>query len=121
MRHSNPNRLFQKHPDQLPGIAKFLYDGLAPDIQNLLKYPDVPIKGDDNQKYAKLNSYAKPIVWRGMRPARTYLALILSWILILWWGERLVFLRSISACEWGEWEQWVSLPDFVSWCRSDRC
>lgn len=36
-------------------------------------------------------------------------ALILLWICLLWWGERLVFRNSLTACQWNQWEQWVSL------------
>jgi hypothetical protein len=37
-------------------------------------------------------------------------ALILLWICVLWWGERVVFRNSLAACQWHQWEQWVSLP-----------
>lgn len=35
-------------------------------------------------------------------------AIILLWILTLWWGERTVFRESIEACAWENWESWVS-------------
>ena len=34
-------------------------------------------------------------------------ALILLWLLVLWWGERTVFRKTVEACEWGKWERWV--------------
>lgn len=36
------------------------------------------------------------------------LLLIATWILTLWWGERVVFRRSIEQCAWDRWETWVS-------------
>ena len=33
---------------------------------------------------------------------------ITTWILTLWWGERVVFRRSIAQCAWDRWETWVS-------------
>jgi hypothetical protein len=37
-------------------------------------------------------------------------ALIILWIIVLLWGERWVFEGSINACQWTNWERWVSLP-----------
>lgn len=35
-------------------------------------------------------------------------ALALLWGLTLWWGERTVFKESLEACNWSNWEKWVS-------------
>lgn len=35
-------------------------------------------------------------------------ALVLIWVLVLVWGERVVFDRSVKQCLWQEWESWVS-------------
>ncbi len=35
-------------------------------------------------------------------------ALIIVWVCVLWWGERLIFSSSLAACQWQQWEQWVS-------------
>lgn len=35
-------------------------------------------------------------------------ALIIFWVWTLWWGERVVFRESVSACKWKGWENWVS-------------
>jgi hypothetical protein len=35
--------------------------------------------------------------------------LVLAWLLVLLWGERWVFQSAIKACEWSQWERWVSL------------
>ncbi|KAF2400323.1 hypothetical protein EJ06DRAFT_494026 [Trichodelitschia bisporula] len=34
--------------------------------------------------------------------------LTLTWVVVLYWGERSVFTRSIAACEWERWERWPS-------------
>lgn len=33
--------------------------------------------------------------------------LIVAWIVLLYWGERMVFTSSIEACDWNGWEAWV--------------
>ena len=35
--------------------------------------------------------------------------LTLFWILLLWWGERLIFSSAIQTCSWDRWERWVCL------------
>lgn len=35
------------------------------------------------------------------------LALIIVWWVVLWWGEEVVFRRSVEACAWRNWESWV--------------
>lgn len=34
------------------------------------------------------------------------LALILIWMVALWWGEEEVLKRSVDACTWNHWESW---------------
>ncbi len=36
--------------------------------------------------------------------------IIILWLALLWWGERLVFQQSISKCDWNIWERWVYSP-----------
>ena len=36
-------------------------------------------------------------------------ALILVWMLALWWGEVGIFRNSIAGCDWHYWEKWVSI------------
>ena len=33
---------------------------------------------------------------------------IVLWVISLWWGERVVFRRSVETCAWDRWESWVS-------------
>jgi hypothetical protein len=37
--------------------------------------------------------------------------LALSWIVVLYWGERQVFHNSIRRCAWDSWEDWVRTSD----------
>ncbi|KAJ5547452.1 hypothetical protein N7494_005037 [Penicillium frequentans] len=43
-------------------------------------------------------------------------AVILLWVLTLWWGERTVFRKSIEACAWENWESWPqdAIPHHVA-------
>lgn len=45
--------------------------------------------------------------WRLKDLLGIQLALIIVWWVVLWWGEEVVFRRSVEACAWGEWESWV--------------
>ncbi|KAA6415346.1 MAG: manganese ion homeostasis (Fr) [Lasallia pustulata] len=44
--------------------------------------------------------------WGLRHIAKVPLALILLWVIVLWWGERSVFRYSIAACDWDTWERW---------------
>lgn len=49
------------------------------------------------------------IFWRLVRRVFSVAnALILLWVLTLWWGERTVFQESLEKCVWNKWEKWVS-------------
>lgn len=41
------------------------------------------------------------------------LFLILAWVLLIRWGERSVFQKSLDQCSWGNWEKWVNLQDCI--------
>lgn len=40
------------------------------------------------------------------------------WVVLLLWGERWVFERSIAECKWDSWEKWVSRLATVSVCSN---
>lgn len=47
---------------------------------------------------------------RSWRPRDLFgvpLVLILVWGLVLWWGEEVIFRRSVEDCAWSNWESWV--------------
>lgn len=48
--------------------------------------------------------------WGLTNIAKAPVALIVLWVIILWWGERSVFRDSIAACDWDKWERWVRDP-----------
>lgn len=41
------------------------------------------------------------------------LALILLWFLVLWWGEKSIFMGSVGGCTWDRWEDWVRIIRFI--------
>ena len=40
------------------------------------------------------------------------LVMITVWWVVLWWGEEVVFRRSVESCAWGSWESWVFSTTF---------
>jgi hypothetical protein len=58
-----------------------------------------------NVRTGKTQAYGNRVLERILNVTN---ALILVWICVIWWGERLAFSRSVAACQWHQWEQWVS-------------
>ena len=62
-------------------------------------------------------STCSPQILQTFRSAQKWLAsrrirslpnvLIILWLILLYWGEILVFRQSVAACHWSNWEQWV--------------
>ena len=46
-------------------------------------------------------------IWRALTLRNV---LILSWMVLLYWGERTVFRSSVQDCQWDSWENWVPTP-----------
>ena len=46
-------------------------------------------------------------LWRPSDLLGVPLVLILVWGVVLWWGEEVVFRRSVEDCAWSNWESWV--------------
>lgn len=44
--------------------------------------------------------------WRPRDILGIPLALVIIWMIALWWGEEGVFRRSVDACAWDRWESW---------------
>lgn len=45
--------------------------------------------------------------WRPRQILGLPLVLIATWMLVLWWGEEIIFRRNVESCAWGRWENWV--------------
>lgn len=64
-------------------------------------------------------------IQRGERQWKSLLniptALILIWILALWWGEVGTFRSSVNRCDWHNWERWVCplKPPLMCGLRAD--
>ena len=110
-----PSRSARDHFIEPPSIIERFFTALpgslAVLVQKILGLP----------KFALVNSgtLRVPRTWQEARQRfhpRGLLnlpnAFIIIWIFVLLWGERWVFERSISACQWGSWERWVSLRFF---------
>ena len=54
-----------------------------------------------------------PSQWRPLRVSRVKCSLVIAWLLLLWWGERMAFSSHISSCNWKTWEQWVGLAPHI--------
>ncbi|KZF25310.1 hypothetical protein L228DRAFT_244116 [Xylona heveae TC161] len=54
--------------------------------------------------------------WNVRRHLSLRNALVLLWVIVLWWGERRVFRESFQACQWSSWERWPpgSAPHHVA-------
>lgn len=97
---------FVEPPSILERLIAGLPSGLAAQMQRLW----------DRQSYNPVatNSWRPPKSLRqiqGNWNLRRLLSLphifVVLWVLLLLWGERWVFQRSIEDCEWGKWERWV--------------
>ena len=44
-------------------------------------------------------------------------ALIITWVLMLFLGEKYAFQKSIYACDWCAWENWVCWTECSKCCR----
>lgn len=60
--------------------------------------------------------------WGLRNISKVPVALIVLWVIILWWGERSVFGNSIAACDWDKWERWVRDPwgSYMDLALTDR-
>lgn len=58
--------------------------------------------------------------WNPRRLITTPNVLIILWVALLWWGERFVFTRSISNCDWTTWERWVCFHRNLQHCACER-
>ena len=103
----NDHENSRKSHDELATSAQFLYDGLSREVQRLVSQPSVILDWKVSRPNAGIPFYSKEELLRFMKPSRTKLLLISFWVLILWWGERLVFQKTVENCSWEYWENWV--------------
>jgi hypothetical protein len=105
-----PPRSTREHfvePPILDRIISRLPGGIGTQMQSLwdkLSYSNVSTQSSTPPKslrQAKVN-------WNPARLLSLPHLFVTIWVLLLLWGERWVFERSISRCEWGKWERWVS-------------
>ena len=107
---SNPKQPCPRRGDESPGAVEFLYDGLSHKVLSIIRPQHSSSDWDEDQKYTKPTPHAQSI-WLGRLPSKIHIGLIITWIVVLWWGERGAFSASISHCDWNTWEQWVGRLD----------
>ena len=39
------------------------------------------------------------------------IALVIIWMLVLWWGEEATFRGKVEDCAWDRWESWVGASE----------
>ena len=106
-------RSFRDHFVEPPSILERIIAGLpggrASQMQRLL----------DRQSYTSTSTSTvaskipRPLRqmernWHPRRLLNLPNLLVAVWLLLLLWGERWVFQNSLKACEWRNWERWVS-------------
>jgi len=111
MNYYNPPRSTRNHFVEPPSIFSRLVGALPSNIivqiQRLWNRTNYSLLSDNAVKLPR-TLRQKPRSWDARRFLNLPNLLAVSWILLLLWGERWVFESSISSCEWGEWERWVS-------------
>ena len=91
-----------KTPDECdPSLAKSLYSILLREVQSLVR-----VLGQDK---TSRNDTLRRCVDRLRGWSKAKIGLVVIWVLMLWWGERITFGSSVSSCEWEKWEHWVPI------------
>lgn len=88
-----------------PTLAERFTQGLRHQISNDFTKRISPWRAATHSKDHNLLRF-----WNPRRLISIPNGLIILWIALLWWGERLVFKQSISKCDWNIWERWVYSP-----------
>ena len=120
--HYNNKLHRRKSHDESESILQFLYEGLSREVRQVLSQPQELLDWNNERRHGLLQELRKlSKEWLG-KISLTKVALVIIWVLVLWWGESLVFWRSIAKCRWENWEQWVCLAIviiFAGHCSSD--
>jgi len=103
----NHQQYRRKSHDESEGTVQFLYDGLSREVRQILSQPQELLDWNNERRRGFLHELRKLSKEWLDKISHTKVALVIIWILVLWWGERLVFRRSVARCRWENWEQWV--------------
>lgn len=107
--HYNSQQYRRKSHDESDGTVQFLYDGLSREVRQIISQPQELLDWNNDRRRGLIQEMRKLSLCWLSKLSRAKVALVIIWILVLWWGERLVFWRSVSSCRWENWEQWVYL------------
>jgi ethanolamine phosphate phosphodiesterase len=104
-------RSFRDHFVEPPSILERMIAGLPGELASQMQ------RLWDRQSYASTSTVTSKIPrplrqmernWHPRRLLNLPNLLVAVWLLLLLWGERWVFQNSLKACEWRNWERWVS-------------
>lgn len=107
MHHGHASRPFGSKLEQIRGLSQRSLEGLLPIVGHRFPY----LQAGSGRRYthgasnSRLHPSREPWKLRSLLDVR--LALIILWILLLWWGEEAVFRRGVKGCAWDRWESWV--------------
>jgi hypothetical protein len=97
----------RKSHDEPDGTAQLLYNDLASKVHHMITEPEEFFDWETDSRQGTLLKLRRWCLRRYSAIDTTKALLVVVWLLVLWWGERLVFRNSISACRWENWEPWV--------------
>src|SRR6266487_2874680 len=113
------SRSSRNHFVDPPSLVERLYDGLpqgvAVQLQARLGHSYTTPGNSASGPRQYLRRVQQRFRWNWKAVFNLPHALILLWLVVLWWGERTVFRKTIEACEWHNWERWVRHIIFAFW------
>jgi len=116
---SNSSATNNRPPSILNRFISLLPSELAAQMQSLLNRPLYNLI--PTQKLPRsLQQAQRDWNWSPRRLFNLPHLFIAIWVLVLLWGERWVFQKSVEECRWENWERWVSSSRRVGRVWMDR-
>ncbi len=101
---------FGSELEQPRGLAQRFLERLPPKVGHYVPYLQTRFSRGYAHGASNSRSHSSREPWKLRSLLDVRLGLILSWILLLWWGEEAVFRGSVDDCAWDRWESWVGSP-----------
>lgn len=108
---------FVEPPSILARVLAGLPSGLAVPMQRLSDRHGVISLAAAQAKVRRSFRHAQR-TWTLRRLLSLPHLFVALWVLVLLWGERWVFQRSIAECQWDSWEKWVRS---LAQCAHGKC
>lgn len=105
--HGHASQPFGSKLEQIRGLGQRSLEGLLPIVGHRIPY--LRARSGRGYTHGASNSRSHPSrePWKLRSLLDVRLALVVLWILLLWWGEEAVFRRGVKGCAWDRWESWV--------------